>query len=480
MQKKDILIISIILLVALVFRLYKINIPLAELHSWRQVDTASVARNFVKDGFNLLIPRYDDLSNIQSGHDNPRGLRFVEFPLYNATFAALYKLNPVIPLEIYGRLTTIFFSLIIIFIIYYLVLKEIGRLAAATSALVYAVFPFFVFFSRVVLPDTMALSLSFISIFFLYLYSSDKNKTTSIIYYLLSLLSFSLGVLVKPMVIFYGLTLLYLFARKYKFGSFKKIQLYLFFIVSAIPFLLWREYISHYPEGVPESLWLIFITNTPQGKEVIFMRPAFFRWIFFERINNLIMGGLATFILILGIVRRVKNFFFYSILISALLFLLTFQGGNIQHEYYQILILPAIAIFTGLGLDFLFKNKKGFINQFSLTFIVLAIFALSFFFSFYEVRNYYNYPGDITQIAKVIKTLTLPEDKIITDTTGDTTLLYLSERRGSPAPYKEFEEFKKEGYKYFITFNSEVINAKKIENKYKEVFENNKFAIFKL
>ena len=70
MKKPDFLILSIILIVAFTFRLYKINIPLADLHSWRQADTAAVSRNFVKNGIDLFHPIYDDLSNVQSGIDN--------------------------------------------------------------------------------------------------------------------------------------------------------------------------------------------------------------------------------------------------------------------------------------------------------------------------------------------------------------------------------------------------------------------------
>jgi hypothetical protein len=73
----DTVILLTIICVAFAFRLYKINTPLADLHSWRQADTAAVGRNFVKQGFDFLHPRYDDLSNVQSGKENPQGYRFV-------------------------------------------------------------------------------------------------------------------------------------------------------------------------------------------------------------------------------------------------------------------------------------------------------------------------------------------------------------------------------------------------------------------
>ena len=105
MKKNDLLILLIITVLAIAFRLYKIDTPLADLHSWRQVDTAAVARNFARDGVNLLEPRYDDLTSIESGIENPKGYRFVEFPIYNAIFAVFYKYLPIVPIEVYGRLT---------------------------------------------------------------------------------------------------------------------------------------------------------------------------------------------------------------------------------------------------------------------------------------------------------------------------------------------------------------------------------------
>ena len=58
----------IILLLGFGVRLYKITSPIADWHSWRQADTASVTRNFVKYGVDMLYPRYDDFSDV-SGKD---------------------------------------------------------------------------------------------------------------------------------------------------------------------------------------------------------------------------------------------------------------------------------------------------------------------------------------------------------------------------------------------------------------------------
>lgn len=478
---RDVIFLSVIILTALVFRLYRINTPLADLHSWRQADTASVSRNFIKFGFDLLHPRYDDLSSIESGKENPEGYRFVEFPLYNAIPTLLYKIYPNIPIEIYGRLTSILFSLITLTLIYYFVFKEADRLAAIIAVLVFATFPFFVFFSRMVLPETMAVTLIFLSIFSLYVLPKDKEENIKRgLLFSFGIFFFALALLVKPTAIFYSPTLLYLFYKHYGLRALRKIWFYLFFTLSIVPFLLWRLYIRNFPEGVPANLWLITSVNTYEGLKNIFFRPAFFRWIFFERLNNMILGGYLSIFFLLGIVRKYQRLFFHSLLVSALIYLFTFQGGNIQHEYYQVIILPVVAIFIGLGVDFLWNLKKQLISQYITIPITVIIFALSFFFSFYRVKDFYNYPQDLVNISRIIKSLTKENDKIITDTLGDTTLLYLSERRGSPAPYKEFAEFKKDDYRYFVTINPDVIKGILEQRKLELVFRNDKFALFRL
>jgi hypothetical protein len=478
--KIDLIILSVILLVAFSVRLYRIDAPLADFHSWRQADTAAVARNFVKDGFDLMNPRYDDLSPIQSGKDNPQGLRMVEFPLYNAIFGGLYKLAPVLPIEVWGRIVSILFSLSTIAVVYYLCLKEHSRIAAAGAATIYAIFPYFVFFSRTVLPDTTALGLAFLAIFSLYRYTTEERKRYAFAWFVASAVSFALALLVKPTVIFYGLPIGLLFLRTFRLGVFKAVPVYLYGIIALVPLILWRGYIAQFPEGIPSSGWLITSVNTYMGLQNIFFKPAFFRWIFFERINMIILGGYGAAFLVLGALSRQRYYLLPAIGIAALTYLFVFQGGNVQHEYYQITIFPALAIFCGIGVSFLIANRKLFLHPVALYPAMAGITVLALFFSWYRVRDYYGTPNDLVQIARIVNTLTTSDDKIVTDSIGDTTLLFLMDRRGAPAPYREFDILKSEGYDYFVTMNGTVIDAKKEEGIYRVVFENDKFALFKL
>lgn len=476
--KKDAIILGIILLIALLFRLYKINTPLADFHSFRQVDTAAVARNFARDGFDLFHPKYDDFSNVQSGLENPEGYRFVEFPIYNAIFGFFYKYFPVLSIETYGRLTSSVFSLGIISIIYFLCLKERDRLTASMAAITYAVMPLFVFFSRMVLPDTPATAMAFISLFFFYLYAMYEQNKKTYVWFALGTISFALCLLIKPTAGFYGLAIGLLFFRKYRFQMIAKWEPYVFGILSLLPFIAWRIYISQFPEGIPASSWLITTVNTFEGPKNIFFKPAFFRWIFFERIGILMFGVYLSFFFLLGIIVKTKKYFLHAILACAFVYLFTFQGGNVQHEYYQTILLPAFAIFIGLGAAWIMQNTQLFMHPVVTYPIIIATFTFSMAFSFYKVKDFYGYPEDLVQIAKIIKTLTKPTDKIVTDRTGDTTLLYLADRKGAPSVYKEFSELKEKKYKYFVTQDKQVAEKLKSEG-YIFVFENDQFALIK-
>lgn len=478
--KFDGIVLGVILIVGLICRMYEVNAPLADYHSWRQADTAAVARNFTREGFNLLAPKYDDFSSVETGIENPTGLRFVEFPIYNAIFGVMYHALPLMHVEVYGRITSALFSLLIMGILYYLTLKENGRIAAIVAAGVYSVFPFFIFFSRVVLPETTAIAFALLSILFLYWYSYEKPGGKSIAFLAVSAVFFAASILVKPTVVFYAVVLIYLFVRKHKLKVFFRPEPYIFFIVSVIPFVLWRYYISFHPEAIPASDWLITSVNTYEGLKNIFFKPAFFRWIFFERINNNMLGGFAAFLMLLGIVARQKTLFFHMLFLSGLIYLFTFQGGNVQHEYYQTIILPAVAVMVGLGTAFIVQNRKFFVNQYVTYLVLFFVFVFSIAMSYYKVRDFYYYPPEFPNIAKVMSYLTKPGDKIVTDRSGDTTLLYVVDRRGSPSLYKDLESFKNDGYKYFLSTNEGKTKEVKESNQYKLIFESDKFAIFEL
>lgn len=464
-----------LLVMGLFARKYKIDAPLSDWFSWRQTDTAAVGRFFAKDGIDVMKPRFYDLSSIQSGIENPNGYRMVEFPAYSATFAYLYKTFGLVSIETWARIVTTVLSLAALAVIYILLYEETGLFGAFFGGLFFAVFPYVVFYSHTILPDMPATSLAVLSLYFTYRYSRGKSW----VHLVVAMLLFALGLLVKPMVVFYGFVHLYLIAFASGRRGKKAILALLVFSLSAIPVYLWRRYIQLFSEGIPASSWLLTSVSTPTGFHVIFLRPAFFRWIFYERINNLILGGYAMFFVIYGFFYKTKQtLLHYVFAFSALSYLFVFEGGNVQHDYYQIIITPALAMLLGYGVQF-------FINQRQMGLLIMristvfVIFGASIAFSYYQIKAYYNQNSDWLLIADIIRSVTSPKDTIVLDAMGDTTILYLSDRKGYPAPYKDLSELKKQGADYFVTTNSDYKNKFK-DSSYSLMFENDKVLVFRL
>ena len=295
---KKILILGILVL-ALLLRLYKLDNPVADWHSFRQADTASVTRNFVDKGVNMLVPTYHDNSNIQSGKDNPNGYRMVELPLYNLLHYSVYELFPSLGVDQAGRLTSVILSLISIYLVYLIGEKLSGFFVGWLAALFMAVLPFSIYYSRVILPEPLMIA----SILGSYWYLIKMSESTGVkkrYNLLISSLLFAIALLVKPFAIFFALPNAAIVFRSWAKGELHTLDVIFFSILGVAPFIWWRNHILSYPTGIPASDWLINSTG-------IRFRPAWFRWLFSERIGKLILGVYGTTFLMLGLIAKPKN-----------------------------------------------------------------------------------------------------------------------------------------------------------------------------
>jgi len=463
-MKNEKLIKKIILILLFIFgfgvRLWKINTPLADWHSWRQADTASVAHFFVQDGYNLLKPKYHDLSSVPSGLDNPEGLRFVEFPLYNAAHAFIFKLASSLKVtslsfNAVGRLVSIFSWLITGWFLYCLAKKGKQEKVGLWSLFFFLFIPYNIFYSRTILPEPMMLALALASIFFL-----TKEKM------LLAVTLGALSLLVKPYALFILFpSWLIIFWQVGKKNKFLLPACYL--LLTTLPFAAWRFWISHFPEGIPSSGWLF-------NDSGIRFRPAWWRWLFGERLGRLILGHWGTALLILGLTRKIKKetVLFWSWLIGGFAFLAVFAQGNVQHDYYQILLSPALAIFLGLGANFLFNFPFKLLGErIKVKALTLGLVGFTLAFSWYFVKDYYsiNRPEIVEAGDKVNEILPL-EAKVIAPYAGDTAFLYQTKRRGWPIITRSLEETIKKGATHYVAVDYDHVTNEAI-NRCQILFE---------
>ncbi len=195
---------TLIIIFGFLVRLYKIDSPIADWHSWRQADTAAVTRNFIKFGFNPFFPKYDDMSGVaEKPIVNPAGFRFVEFPVYNIAVYPLYLLFGID--DKYHRLVSIIFSLSSTVFLFFIVKKYAGIAVGLLATFTFAALPFNVFFSRTTLPEPTFVFFALGMIYFLDKWIWEDKLSLSLLGFVFTSIAF----LTKPWAIFFYLPLLY-------------------------------------------------------------------------------------------------------------------------------------------------------------------------------------------------------------------------------------------------------------------------------
>jgi hypothetical protein len=469
---KSLLLISI-LVVALVVRLYKIDNPVADWHSFRQADTASVTRNFAEKGINLLVPTYHDLSNIQSGIENPNGYRMVEFPVYNLLHLEMFKLVPSIGLDMAGRLTSVILSLVSIVLIYLIVNKLSGLFVAILASIFMAILPFNVYYSRVILPEPLMI-VSLLASYWFLIRVSETVSVKKRINLLLSAIFLSLAVLVKPFALFFALPHLAILFRSLAKKELNFADILAYAAISLIPFGLWRKHMLQYPSGIPETGWAL-------NKGGIRLRPAWFRWLFGERLGKLILGSWGTTLLVLGIVAKpTKEGITYWLWgIGTVLYFVVVAGGNVQHDYYQAIIVPFLCIFLAKGTYLLMSLTKSAYSRFLTLITTMFIIIFTIGMSWYDIKGYYqiNNPA-ILEAGKRVDEIAPKDAKVIAPYNGDTAFLYQTKRSGWPIGYY-IEKRIAEGATFYVSTSYDD-EARELEKKYTLVEKNDKYIIIKL
>lgn len=468
------IILSLIILAGFLVRLYKIDNPIADWHSWRQADTASVSRIYVERGINLLIPKYNDISSIQSGIFNPEGYRMVEFPFFNGLNAVLANSFKSISLEVWGRLISVFAALISALFLYLIGKKILGSVGGLLSAFFYLFIPFNIYFTRVILPDPLGVMFGVISLWAFFEFTTSSKK------YLLyiSAIFLSLAILIKPYLGFYLFPIVYLALKKYGIKKFlldKKIifNTFIYFVIVFVPFMLWRAWEASYPAGIPFYKWAF-------NGNLIRFKPSWFYWIFGERLGHLILGSLGLIPFTFGVINtKIKNLFIQVFLAGALFYVIVVAGANVMHDYYQILVIPAIALGLSAGTIYLWTTDN--FNRILTRIIAVISISVMLVTGWNQIAGNYgiNHP-EIIEAGQAVDKLTPKDALVIATYNGDTAFLYQTKRFGWPVVDDSIDNLIEKGASYYASVDLGSTDTKNFETKFKTLEKTDKYIILDL
>lgn len=457
-------------------RFYRLSTPLADWHSWRQADTAAVARNFTIEGIDLWHPRFDDLSSIPSGKPNLEGYRFVEFPFQALMIAAAAKVAPDFPLIVWGRLFSIGFSLLSLVLLYLLVKRHSGEAVALLAAFFFAFLPYNIYYSRVILPEPLFVCFTLAGLYGFDLFLDEFDRPLKILIGSVAVVSFMFSLLLKPFSVFFWPAVLYLVWQRKR--TLKKTWLItvVMLALATLPFWAWRWWAGKFPEGIPDWRWLL-------NSDGIRLRPAWFRWLLAERLAKLILGYLGVVPFVLGILIKPsekEGWYYHLWLLGTLAYLVIFATGNVTHDYYQIILLPMVAVFLARGIWWLILETPPSLIRPLTWLAVPTIVALSLGFSWFYIRDFFNINcPSIVAAGRAVDELVPPGARVIAPYNGDTAFLFQTKRKGWPMggdiPAKIAQ-----GAEYYVTVDLDTEELEELERDHKVVEKTAMYEIVKL
>ena len=397
----------------------------------------------------------------------------MEFPIYNAIVAFVWKLAGTTE-AVYARLTTVVITLFSTLFLYLLVRKFSGWQTAAISAFFFAAIPYSVFYSSTILPGPFMV---FATLGLYYSFVRWLEKENNVFWLASSIVFANLAILSWPIALFFTLPLLYLVWDKYGFNFLANRRLWIFALLSILPFAAWRIWMLKFPEGIPSYQFLLNEGN-------IRFKGAFFRWLVAQRMGQLILtvGGFALFIL--GLIKKPQSkekFFYYFWLASAALYFTVFASGNVRHDYYQVPFFPIASVFMAIGVKTLMFPSRDLVSKWLTRTVLAALVAFTFAFGYFEVRGYWwiNKP-EIVEAGKAADRL-LPKDAtVVAPYIGDDAFLYQTNRRGYPITDRPLEKFIDQGTKYLVSVDVNDPGIKNLAEDCKVVEKTDRYVIVEM
>jgi 4-amino-4-deoxy-L-arabinose transferase-like glycosyltransferase len=418
--RSDRLTLAVILVLAAALRMVQISNPVLGHHSWRQADTAAMARNFVSEEFDFLHPRVD-WRGVTTGDVE------CELPIYPFLCAILYKMfgiHMAIP-----RALSILFSLLTLLVLYALVRDVSGERTAAWSAFFFAILPMPAFFGRAVMPESLLL-LGMAGGLYGFWVWFQRGPLRALA---LGTLGLAVACLIKPPSLYLGLPVLYLAAQRHGRRCLRRPELWAAAVMILAGMILWFGHAHHLKSETGLTFGIWEYGSDKWGNWDLLRTGSFWSRIFLYRLPKYYLAWFGAPILALGLVARRERpveavFWFWFGSMAALI--LVVGKGTYIHDYYLLPASLPCAYFLGRVYAGHFRRgrPRWRIGLLGLCLVGMSVVSLAILTSFYQKER----PGTsaVFRLAQAVQVGVPPGALIAAVDQGNPTLLYLADRKG--------------------------------------------------
>lgn len=423
------IVLLLICLAAVLLRVPNIGGPPVGFHSWRQADTAAIARNYVEEGTPFHLPKID------WGRPGP-GFVETELPLYPYAASLAYRAIGGVDHRA-ARWLAIAASILTLLALYRLVAEEVGPVAGLWAACFFAALPLSAYYGRAIMPEPWMLCAGVGGLYFFARWSRGGRDANL----LAAFAAITLAALLKLPMLHYGLPLAFLAIRRLGPRAFLDARMWLFAIATLACTAVWYVHAAWIRETYHLSFGIS--GSTKWGDLGVLFCEEFFR---VALIDYLLKGHLAVFglpLLALGVLwptQRRRVALFDAWLLAFVVYLAITARGNILHEYYQLPVVPALCASMGRACWILGSWLGPAHHARWRVLAAVALFATLSGMAVVGTRTHLRYArmADPARSVEVrlgdrVQAVSQPGELIIVanhDGSWDPTLLYLSHRKG--------------------------------------------------
>ena len=404
---------------ALLVRLLHVDAPIVGVNSWRQADTAAIARNFHVEGRSLLSPAVD-------WRGDGSGLVETELPIFPWLVAQAYALFGVH--ESIARVLTALFSVASLWALHGLVVLCVDRRTALWSVAAVAFLPLSIYYGRTVQPDALMAMCALFGLYFCARFvrgASSRDLALSCVFIAAAIAN-------KLTAVFLGLPLLYLLWLRFGSDLLRRSAFYAYGVAALFPAVLWYAHAhSLYLEtGLSFGIWEY--GSDKWGNWALVASSDYWKRVGYAYLvkRHFVYVGFVLFAIGLCLPRRSAIERVFDVwLLAGLLFLVIVGRGNYEHEYYQWLVFVPMCVFAAKLCARGFRGAIG-LRSLALAGCVAAVLVSSVDrYAKYMAREREGARAELALAARVARAVPVG-GLVVSASAGDPTLLYLADRKG--------------------------------------------------
>jgi 4-amino-4-deoxy-L-arabinose transferase-like glycosyltransferase len=407
-------VVFVICVLAVAARLIFINQPYVDHWSWRQSDVATIARNFLQNGFRFGYPQIDWAGNAP-------GYVGTEFPILPFVAAVCYKFAGVH--EWIGRIQAVILFAVSLPFFFLLVREIFGSTAADWASFFFCFTPLSVFAGRSFMPDVPSLSFAIVGLYF-FLRWVEHGESSS---FFIAAIAISLSFLIKITSIVIVVPLVYLMCADMSALSKAAIcrripKLLLFASIALLPSAIWYWHAYQIAEK--------FYPHHFFGAGGIRIESFSSYWQIALQTLTSSLTPVISLMALIGLLvapRSRYSRFFHWWLAAMLLFVIVLGYGN-RHLWYQLPLVPIAAAFAGAACAFVASKISSRVIAVTLSILLVSSFTI---LAFWCVQPFYqSSAAQLRDAGLELKRVTPPDALIVAADMGDPTIFYYGERKG--------------------------------------------------